>query len=305
MSSNNIVFISYAREDQSWAERLYMDLRKQEINAWLDVRSLKAGANWKLEIRRAIHACKHFILILSKHSVNKKGFVQRELKEALQVLAEFPKGHIFLIPVRLDSTTPIDEELLDLNWVDLTANYHDGLARILSSCAGVAPAPLVVAGASESPTSPIRVIDRGRETTVDMPMVLGTRAAISYAPFRTPREFLQQFFDRLPTESIFADKTISYYLTIDTRPTDVLIGDDLRQKYPEYITLVFQNAFRELQVRNTGFSVVLAFSGVQRTLAIPYAAVRLIQIPEIGVSIHLEPQAPSTGPDQVQGTADT
>lgn len=287
MSKEDLVFISYAREDQSWAERLYMDLRKLEINVWLDIRSLSAGANWKFEIKKAIRNSRHFILLLSKNSITKRGFVQKEIKEALDVLQEFPKGAIYLIPARLDKTEPIDEDLNELNWVDLAPDYHDGFARILSSLSSLAPAPLVIAG-SDAPSTAVSFIDKGREVTVEMPLILGPRAAISYAPFRSKREFLQQFVDRLPTESIYSDKSLSYYITLDTRHPDLLLGDDLKGKYPEYITLVLQNAYKELQVRSEGFSVILAFGGVFRTIAVPYEAIQQIRVPEIGLSIVLE-----------------
>lgn len=289
MPMNDIVFISYAREDQTWAERLYMDLRKQEVNAWLDIRTLKAGANWKLEIRKAIRASRHFILLLSKHSLNKRGFVQREIREGIGVLSEFPKDQIFLIPVRLDSSVPVDEELLDLTWVDLMPNYHEGFSRILSALDSRGRSPLVTVGdGSKTPMLPMTVLDRGREVTIEMPLIVGDRAAVRYAPFRTAREFLQQFFDRLPTESFFADTSISYYFTIDTRDPEVHLGDDLKAEYPEMITLVFQNSFHGLSVRERGVTVSLAFAGVWRVLAIPYSAIRMVQIPEIGISIRVD-----------------
>ena len=72
-----LVFISYAREDRSWAERLYMDLRKQEIDVWMDTRNLSAGADWQLEIKKAIRSSRYFILLLSKYSINKRGFIQK------------------------------------------------------------------------------------------------------------------------------------------------------------------------------------------------------------------------------------
>jgi hypothetical protein len=288
MVTEDLVFISYAREDQSWAERLYMDLRKQEINAWLDVRCLAAGADWQFEIKRAIRDSRYFILLLSKHSINKRGFVQKEMKEAFDALQEFPKGSIFLIPARLDKTEPIDEELLELNWVDLNPDYHDGLARILSSLASLKPAPLHIAVGTNAPTTPVEVIDKGREITVDMPLIIGPRASVSYAPFRSRKEFLKQFVDHLPPEYFFSDKTISYYITLDTRHESVLLGDDLKSEYPEYITLVLQNAYRKLEVRNNGFSVILAFGGIERTIAVPYDAIQMIRVPEIGLSISFE-----------------
>lgn len=285
MPASDLVFISYAREDRQWAERLYMDLRKQEINAWIDVRCLAAGANWKMEIKKAIRTSRFFILLLSKASVNKRGFVQKEMKEAIDVLQEIPRGQIFLIPVRLDSTEPIDDELHELNWVDLANDYHGGLARILSSLAGVQPAPLIFAGGKSEPTLPAEFIDKGRAITLDLPLLIGPRAPISYAPFRTRKEFLQQFFDRLPADALFADKHLSYYISLDTRHPQVSIGDDLKASYPEYITLVLQNAYRDLQARSDGVSVVLAFAGVERSIGVPYGAVVRIHVPEIGMTI--------------------
>lgn len=283
----NLVFISYAREDQSWAERLYMDLRKQEVDAWLDIRCLKPGASWKLEIRKAIRQSRYFVLLISKRSVTKRGFVQRELKEALQTSRDFPSGEIFLIPTRLDETIPIDEELQELNWVNLFPSYHDGLARILSVIATTEPTPLVVAN-GQFPNVPKQIVDRGKETTISTPLILGPRAAINYAPFRSAKEFLMQFFDRLPTEDMFSDHSLAYFVTVDTQHPDILLGDDLRETYPEYITLILQHVYRELQIRDNGISVILAFNGIERTVAIPYDAIRRIYIEGIGISISFD-----------------
>ena len=287
MNESDLVFISYAREDRSWADRLYMDLRKNQINAWLDVRCLAAGTDWHLEIKSAIRRCSYFILIVSKYSINKRGFVQREIKEAIDVLQEFPTGAVFLIPARLDATEPIDHELRRLNWVDLSPNYSDGLARILSSLKTLSRSPLIIADKSNAPTIPVTVIDKGNEVASEVPLILGNRAAINYAPFRSRNEFLAQFIDRLPSENIFADKSLSYYITLDTRHPRTDLGDDLKARYPEYITLVLQNSFRDLVAREDEFSVALAFGGVYRTVTIPYDSIRGIEIPEIGVAINV------------------
>ena len=123
---------------------------------------------------------------------------------------------------------------------------------------------------------------------VEVPLLIGPRAAVSYAPFRSRKEYLQQFFDRLPGESMFADLNFSYYITLDTRHNEVLIGDDLKAKYPEYITLVLQNSFRQLETRTDGVSVMLSFDGVYRTIGFPYDAIRQIRVPEIGLTVVLE-----------------
>ena len=282
------MFISYAREDQSWADRLYMDLRRNEVDAWLDVRCVGAGADWSLEVRKAIQRSGFFILLLSKHSVTKRGYVQREIKLALDVMKEFPTGATYLIPVKLDATEPNEEELRRLNWVDLLPNYAQGFSRILSSLSGIDRTPLsIYTGSVKAPTVPGSAIDRGKEIGVIDLLVLGPRASISYAPFRSKKEYLEQFFDRLPTDDMFGDHAFSFYITFDTRHPKAIMPDELKATYPEQITIVLQRVFSDLEVRTDGFTVSLKFSGQSCVLGVPYDAIREIDLPELGVKITL------------------
>src|SRR3954453_17906892 len=115
-------FISYAREDRETALRLYRDLHENGARPWLDVEDLVGGENWKHAITRAISESSHFIALISVHSVNKQGFVQKELRQALDLLETFPPGEVFVIPVRLDDSKPRHEQLADLHWLDIFAN---------------------------------------------------------------------------------------------------------------------------------------------------------------------------------------
>lgn len=125
------IFISYAREDYDIAQKLYFDLKNSGLNPWLDRECLLPGQNWKIEILKNIRNCSHFIAIISSNSVNKKGYVQKELKEALEILDEFPESHVYLIPVRLDDCSPSHIKLHDLQWIDLFQSYEDNIKRIL------------------------------------------------------------------------------------------------------------------------------------------------------------------------------
>ncbi|MCP4353787.1 MAG: toll/interleukin-1 receptor domain-containing protein [Desulfobacterales bacterium] len=129
-------FISYAREDLNIARQLYEDLRIGGANPWIDFEALHAGQNWKDVIIRAIKKSSHFLPLFSKNSVTKQGFVQKELKTALEVLDEFPTSDIFIIPVRLDESYPSDEKLRDIEWVDLFPFYRVGVNKILRSIVG-------------------------------------------------------------------------------------------------------------------------------------------------------------------------
>jgi hypothetical protein len=127
------IFISYAREDQTQAERLYRDLKKEGFDAWIDTQDLLAGSNWSAEIRRAIRASQYFVLLLSAKSMTKRGFVHREIREALEVVHEMPETEIFLIPARLESCEVTHEDLGRLHWVDLFPDWDNGLAQITKS----------------------------------------------------------------------------------------------------------------------------------------------------------------------------
>ncbi len=44
------VFISYAKEDKSFAEKLYMDLRQAGVSPWLDSVGFGVGPNQAIEL---------------------------------------------------------------------------------------------------------------------------------------------------------------------------------------------------------------------------------------------------------------
>ena len=126
------VFLSYAKEDLAVAERLYDDLSSMGVAVWFDRKDLTPGERWKLGISRAIRNSSYFLAILSKASVDKRGYVQRELKEALEVLREVPEHQTFIIPVRTEECEPTNPELLELQFVDLFPSYEEGFGKLKS-----------------------------------------------------------------------------------------------------------------------------------------------------------------------------
>lgn len=125
------VFISYAREDYETAKRLYDDLKAAGITPWMDKRDILIGQNWKLAVREAIKNSSFFLALISSHSVSKKGFVQSELKMAIEILDELPQSDIFCLPIRLDECTPPHERFKDIHWGDLFPSYEKGLKDIV------------------------------------------------------------------------------------------------------------------------------------------------------------------------------
>jgi len=124
------VFISYAREDIDTARRLYADLKMAGIVPWMDKIDLLPGQNWKFHITKAVRESSYFIALLSSKSLSKRGFVQKELQFALDILEEFSDDDVFFIPARLDDCEPADEKLKYLQWADLFPSYEAGRDEI-------------------------------------------------------------------------------------------------------------------------------------------------------------------------------
>lgn len=124
------VFVSYAHEDEQVVRLLCDSLIAVGCEPWVDFHSLLPGQNWKREIIKAIKHCEFFVLCLSKHSCSKTGFVQKEIREALEMLQMVPDGKIFLIPMRLDDCA-IPESLADHHCVSLFA--EDGMTKLLKA----------------------------------------------------------------------------------------------------------------------------------------------------------------------------
>ena len=124
------VFLSYAREDAASARRLRADLTALGVDIWFDEISLLPGQNWHLEIQQAIRSADFFVLILSEFSVTKRGVVQSELREALDVMREMPEGAVFIVPVRIEPVEPDHKLLRTIHRVDLFDNWEEGVRRI-------------------------------------------------------------------------------------------------------------------------------------------------------------------------------
>jgi len=112
------VFLSYAREDKGEVEKLYQKLSDAGFKPWIDKRDILPGENWKFSIQQAIQRSDFFLVCLSANSVNKRGFLQKEIRDALDIWQQMLDSDIYLIPVRL-ADCEVPESLRKFQWVDL------------------------------------------------------------------------------------------------------------------------------------------------------------------------------------------
>ncbi|MGD1950754.1 MAG: SUMF1/EgtB/PvdO family nonheme iron enzyme [Leptolyngbyaceae cyanobacterium] len=134
------IFLAHAKEDKAKVFELYDRLKRRGYQPWLDKKDLLGGQLWDDEIKNAIDSSDIFIACLSKRSVKKQGYVQKEFRMALQKCGNMPEGKIYLIPLRLDDCEipnlrqrEYGINIRDYQWVDLFE--PDGFEKLVKSIA--------------------------------------------------------------------------------------------------------------------------------------------------------------------------
>ena len=125
-SEKPLVFLSYAVEDSVWVDAFRYLLRVLQLRPWMAPLDIAPGQEWDVMIRRAIQRADFTVAFLSRTSIEKRGYVQREYRLALRTCNELPAEKSFLLPVRLDPCQVPDLEvegrnLRDFQWVDAFA----------------------------------------------------------------------------------------------------------------------------------------------------------------------------------------
>lgn len=122
------VFLCHSSDDKSSVQDLYKRLCDDGFMPWLDVEDLLPGQDWDQAITRAVRDSDVVAVCLSHNSVNKRGYVQKEIRFALDIADEQPEDTIFIIPLKLEECD-VPARLKRWQWVNL---FEDrGYERLL------------------------------------------------------------------------------------------------------------------------------------------------------------------------------
>ncbi|MBC8448330.1 MAG: TIR domain-containing protein [Chloroflexi bacterium] len=139
------VFLSHNSDDKPLVEELALRLQDEAgLNPWLDAWHIPGGAQWEIEIERALGSCQTCAVVLGEH-----GWGEYHLRETQAALAR-QKAHpslrvipVFLPGAREEDTDVLPDFFAETQWVDFRGglNDADALARLITAIRGEVPYP--------------------------------------------------------------------------------------------------------------------------------------------------------------------
>ncbi|MDE8650237.1 SspB family protein [Novosphingobium album (ex Liu et al. 2023)] len=79
-----------------------------------------------------------------------------------------------------------------------------------------------------------------------------------------------------------------FYITFKTAAPGVSVPKELRERFPDEMTIVLQNKFWDLNVSDTGFSVGLSFNQIPAKLVVPFAAITAFVDPAVDFGLQFQ-----------------
>ena len=121
------VFVSYARQDEGLAARLFASLQKEGFAPWLDKDALRGGEQWNDVIEEQLRDAE-YVLVLETKSLAEKlvGYVNKEIAVARDQAQRY-RGGSFLIPLVAEDMKTEDEikELGAFQRMPLRDSHYD------------------------------------------------------------------------------------------------------------------------------------------------------------------------------------
>lgn len=79
-----------------------------------------------------------------------------------------------------------------------------------------------------------------------------------------------------------------FYISFATDYPGVGLGESLRARYPDEMTIVLQHDFRDLEVDDEGFDVTLRFGGIPQSVRVPFPALTAFFDPSVQFMLRFE-----------------
>lgn len=190
------VFLCHTSTDKLAVQDLYKQLVSDGIDAWLDKEKLQPGQKWQDEIPKAIRNSDIVIVCLSKNSTSKDGYVQKEIKFALDVADEKAEGSIYVIPARLEECD-VPDRFSKYHWANLFEKT--GYKKLLGA---------LISQGEQVGITPVRSIDK----------------VIKHVSAQYREEVLRPFFKYVKSGESFY--IVSAPSAGKTRLVDFILGDD-------------------------------------------------------------------------------
>jgi hypothetical protein len=105
------IFISYSRKDLAFAQKIVDALAANNMDTWIDWKSIPKGEDWEQEIYRGIEEADAFLFLISLDSVTSE-LCNKEIAHAI-------KNGKRILPIVLRDTDPkiIHPEINKRNWI--------------------------------------------------------------------------------------------------------------------------------------------------------------------------------------------
>jgi hypothetical protein len=102
---DEMIFISYAREDSKAAFAVADALKAAGLNVWLDRGRISIGEQWSDKIHQNVLKCALFFPIISRNTARRReGVFEEEWKLAEKRAQRMKQGEVFIIPIPVDDT---------------------------------------------------------------------------------------------------------------------------------------------------------------------------------------------------------
>jgi TIR domain/SIR2-like domain len=128
-----VLFISYCRDDKSLAEKLRNEFEKNGLKVFFDEDSLQTGDQYNQVIRKYIKDCDYFVALISDNAIKDKTRYVYDKEWRSAIVLNGYKDQPYIRPFIIDKTMPVDEripeEIRNLN-IDVIEDFNNLGANI-------------------------------------------------------------------------------------------------------------------------------------------------------------------------------